>query len=136
MEKSKFFPIRIICWLRIPFSKRNFLLSLYLKTNFMHILVFLLRHLSKQTRWQGKNFKVEKKSILILLLHVFIIFFSLKINLNSEVKKSKQNTKMSARNRPQIKLTYFDLNARAALPRLVLAVANVKYEDERIKVKF
>ncbi len=43
---------------------------------------------------------------------------------------------MSARNRPQIKLTDFDVNARGALPRLVLAVANVKYEDERIKVKF
>jgi hypothetical protein len=43
---------------------------------------------------------------------------------------------MSARNRQQIKLTYFDLNARAALPRLVLAAANVKYEDERVKVNF
>jgi hypothetical protein len=43
---------------------------------------------------------------------------------------------MSAKNRQNIKLTYFDLNARAALPRLVLAVANVKYEDERIRVRF
>ena len=43
---------------------------------------------------------------------------------------------MSARNRQQIKLTYFDVNARGALPRLVLAVANVKYEDERVQVKF
>jgi len=79
---------------------------------------------------------VKIKKHLILLLHVFIIFFSLKINLNSEVKKAKLKTKMSARNRPQIKLTYFDVNARGALPRLVLAAANVKYEDERIKVKF
>ena len=39
---------------------------------------------------------------------------------------------MSATKRQNIKLTYFDVNGRASLARLILAVANVKYEDERI----
>jgi len=39
---------------------------------------------------------------------------------------------MSAKNRQAVKLTYFDVNARAGLPRLILAVANVKYEDDRV----
>ena len=46
--------------------------------------------------------------------------------------KFKQKRKMSATKRQNIKLTYFDINGRASMSRLILAVANVKYEDERI----
>ena len=43
---------------------------------------------------------------------------------------------MSASKRTNIKLTYFDANGRAALTRMILGVANVKFEDERIQVSF
>merc|ERR1711892_1306024 len=43
----------------------------------------------------------------------------------------KQN-KQKRRKMPNVKLTYFDLRARAELCRLLLAYGGIKYEDERI----
>ena len=52
--------------------------------------------------------------------------------------KNKKGVKMSARSsaskRTQIKLSYFNSNGRASTARLILAVANVKYDDERLDV--
>ena len=44
----------------------------------------------------------------------------------------KKGKKMAAKNPKSFKLSYFDMNARAGIARLIFAISKVKYEDERI----
>ena len=50
---------------------------------------------------------------------------------NNRFSASKSNKKDE--DEVKVKLTYFDAKARAELPRLIMAVAGIPFEDIRIK---
>ena len=76
--------------------------------------------------------KIRPQLSLINIFHFVWKFLELYLSLNTlpPLKKLHQLMRIMAGN--DIKLTYFNLRGRAEVPRLILAQAGVKYEDNRI----